>query len=488
MKRRTPVKVAMATLLLGSLLSCHKESDIAPNAVTLGSITQNDTAFDWENAQYMPAAPGYYVRMPWASGGGSTLDISVASDYHQTDGWDMVYNTFGNTVNPTVSSQSPLYFALYNRYRGILRYYFYNPGYSNYSTQLEHGLALAPNTSSSTMLNFEGHAIVDALASNNVKGFTQTSKVLLNSTSTWYVMQYQIAYDPYYTTYSFEAFHPHWNVKNVNITSIKTDGQEFGNINGSITTPAAGIDWPSVAANAIVGAAEVVGIVTGAGWEEAAQGGLLSNATGILSGLFGGNSSNDQEVALTIDSKITTTGSAVSNGGIADVNFWLPGQTSTTPANAPAQPIVNYPIGLFNLPDRPVVRRDYSGDGIPHSNQLNDFYFTYTVDANAIKNSLQKNPSVFNTDPSGATLTNFNATVIALNLPSNWDADGTRETVGANTLYSGNPLTGHYQSYAYRGVAAGTIAVRVSFNVEPNTPNPARHPIFVVKTFLASIQ
>lgn len=485
-------RIVASAILLACAFSCQREA-VTPNGSPLPRVTKtaDDTAFDWENAQYVPTAPGYNVRMPWASGGGSTLDIAVATDYHQADGWDMVYNTFSNTVNPTIQSQSPLYFALYNRYRGILRYYYYNAGYNNYSTQLEHGLALQPSTSSSTMLNFQGNAIVDALPANNVKGFTQTSKVLLNSTSTWYVMQYELAYDPTYTSYSFEAFHPHWNARNVNISSIKLDGTEFGDINGSINTPAAGKDWPSIAANGIVAAATVVGIIaTGgsSGFTTAAAGGLSGSATGILSGLFGGNSGNSQEVALTINSKISLTGSIVNNGGILDANFWLPGQTSSTPANAPAQPIVNYPLGLFNLPNRPTVTKNYSGDGVPHSGLANDFYFTYDLNVNALKNSLQKNSSVFNSSPTGATLTNFGATVLAIDLPSQFDADGTKETIGASTVYSGNPLTTHYQSYAYKGFPGGTIAVRVAFNVEPNTPVSGRQPILVVKTFYANVR
>lgn len=492
-RRALHVKILASTILLACSFSCQRETVLPHQAPQPNAVAPaDDTAFDWENATYVPTAPGYNVRMPWASGGGSTLDIAVASDYHHNDGWDMVYNTFNNNVNPTIPSQSPLYFALYNRFRGILRYYYFNPGYSNYSTQLEHGLSLMPSSSTSSMLNFEGNDLADP--SNNVKGFTQTSKVSLNSSSTWYVMQYQIAYDPSYTSQSFEVFHPHWNITNVNITSIKTDGVELGTLNGSITTPKAGVDWASVAINGLLAVGEFVGTAgvstaagaTPSGWQSAATGGLAGSTTGVLSGLFGGNSSNSQEVALTINSNITTTGTASSSGGAVDVNFWLPGQTSTTPANAPAQPIVNYPIGLFNLSKRPTVVVTAPKGGTVNNDVA---YADYSLNVDDIKNNLfQTNSTVINSSPTGVSISNPKFEVVAFDVNSAWSPDGATQTESIGThkvVYTGQTSVDF--TTTVRRVpfsVASNVGVRVSFWV---TPNNGAARTFVVKTFQANV-
>ncbi len=76
--------------------------------------------FDWETTTYMPSQPAQPgvnpVPMPWNSGT-TAIDPNIVSDYRKSEGWELVWNTFG----PTILLNDPgysYYFALYNRYRG----------------------------------------------------------------------------------------------------------------------------------------------------------------------------------------------------------------------------------------------------------------------------------------------------------------------------------------------------------------------------------
>lgn len=481
-----------------------------PSSLTVGKPVSQDIAanypFDWESTTTMPvAANSPVVYVPWQSQGGTPLDPGIVNDYHKADGWDLVFNSFapdnfpnnGDRGAQATSGGQPsggLYFALYNRYRGILRYYMYiPPGLFGSSTQLEHGLQIySANGTTSKMLNFESGEIVNP--TNNTAGFTKTNKDGVPTTGGWYAMQYQIAYDPAFASTSYPNLGFKWDTYSTSVTQINLNGTEVGTTKGTITTPQPDFNWVNATVNAGLGVAEVFlgGIPGGAAatggftaLQQAAQGGLSGSVSGLLNGIFGGNSANTQTVDLTMNSTITTTGTGTT-GQIYEANsLRFPGQT--TPGTNGIAPLVNYSLGLFNLPARPIVQGDYSGDGVPHSNQLNDFYYTYTVDVNAIQNSLQKNLNVINTDPTGAHITNFNAEVLVLDLPSNWDADGRREVIGSHVGYSGNPVTTHYASTVYKGHRDGQVTVRVSFNVEPNTPVSGRPPIFIVKTFAANV-
>lgn len=510
MKKTIPLKIASAALLAASLLSCQKEVGVSPNTATPGKSKGQDIAanysFDWENATTMPvSASSPVVYVPWQSQGGTPLDPGIVNDYHKSDGWDLIFDSFapdnfpnsgdrGAVATSNAQPSGGLYFALYNRFRGIIRYYMYvPPGLFGSSTQLEHGLQIySANGSTSKMLNFESGEIVNA--DNNTSGFTKANKDGIPTTGGWYAMQYQIAFDPNFAGTSFPNLGFKWDTYSVSVNQINLNGTEVGSTKGTITTPQPDFNWANATVNLGLGIAEVFlgGIPAGAAGnngftalQQAAQGGLSGSVSGLLNGIFGGNSANTQTVDLTMNSTITTTGTGTTSQIYESNSLRFPGQTNSG-MNGVA-PLVSYPLGLFNLPARPVVRADYSGDGVPHSNQLNDFYYTYQVDANAIKNSLQQNLSVINTTSTGAQIANFNAEVLVLDLPSNWDATGRREVIGNHVGYAGSSVSTHYSSYAYKGVRSGQVTVRVSFNVVPNTPVSGRAPIFIVKTFTANV-
>lgn len=513
MKKTLYKKAAIAVLIAGSLLGCRKDTDVLPNGPVARAINQDILAnyqFDWENAVTMPisASATTPVYVPWRSQGGTPIDPAISEDYHKIDGWDLVYNSFSpdNFPNsgdkgtiPTATAQpiGGLYFALYNRYRGLLRYYlFVPPSFFGSSTQLSHGLQVNSAGTTSKMLNFEGVDIVDATA--NAAGFSTTSKDGISTTGGWYAMQYQIAYDPAFagTTYPNPGFK--WNTYSLSVTQIKLDGVEVGNIKGTITTPKPDFDWTNATLNLGLGVAEafIGNLGTAAktgftGLQQAAQGGIAGSASGFLSGIFGGAAPSPQEVALTMNSTITTTGTANTNQPYQLNTFAFPGQRTSGTNGVP--PLIGYSIGLFNLSARPTIHYLQVTRASPvffTDPNIIDYY--YSADVAEVQSLFVPNTAVLNSNPTtGAALSNFKVEVVALDPPTTpeWSVGGVRETIGAhlaNTQYPTVP-------FEFQGTGPGDPgppdiipAVRVSFNIKSNDPNGPQN-IFVVKTFLADL-
>jgi hypothetical protein len=507
------------SLLWGGLLltgialpACQREIAVAPTSAVVGKSNGQDIqahypGFDWDNPSTttMPvAANSPVVYVPWRSNGGTPLDPGIVDDYHKSDGWELVYNSFAPDNFPTAgtagvmatSSGQPaggLYFALYNRYRGILRYYLYiPPGLFGSSTQISHGLGIYTTGNTSKMLNFEGVDIVDP--SNNSTGFTKTNKDGVSVTGGWYAMQYQLAYDPAFANTSYPNPGFSWNSRSVSITQIYSEGVEIGSLKGTIVTPKPDFNW----ATAALGVVEAVGTATldpasnikiVAGLAGAASGGLSGSAQGVLDGVFG--SASSQTVDLSLSSNITTNGTATTFQPYELNAMPFPGQNLGTTNGVP--PLITHPLGLFNLSDRPTVYvhsvrtavTGPSGSGYRYD-------YTYSFDAAALQLLIQKNPSILNTDPSGASVSNFKAEVVSVDPNADdypgFQAYGTQELVGTHTVYTGNAVTLSY-SVVHGGQPSPTAqktAIRVSFNVAPNSGASTPKP-FIVRTFLANV-
>ncbi|MGI4734880.1 MAG: hypothetical protein ACRYG7_06835, partial [Janthinobacterium lividum] len=223
MRRQFILKIMASILMTVSMIGCQKNLEVSPAPLVTGkSISQDATnySFNWETATTMPASASapYAVPMPWSTQSGHAIDAAIVSDYKSHDGWVLVYNTFApdNFPNPGDKgalyngSKLPggLYFALYNRYRGLLRFYEFVPTHDvNTTTQLNHGLKVYTGGGSSNttnMLNFEGSDLVDAdIHAGSNTGFSKTSKESLDDNGGWYSFQYQIGYDMNYPSTSF---------------------------------------------------------------------------------------------------------------------------------------------------------------------------------------------------------------------------------------------------------------------------------------------
>ncbi len=438
--------------------------------------------------------------MPWQSQSGSYIDAALISDFKSHDGWDLVYDTFNPNVIPTAQSQPAggLYFALYNRYRGLIRYYLYiPPGLFGNSSNIEHGLQLySDNATNSNMLNFDGVDIVDA--ANNTNAFTKTNNTGVAVGGGWYAMQYQLAYDPNFPNTSYPHLGFTWNSRTVNISQINLAGTQQGTIGGNITQPSSGFNWAGTLINGILGAAEVYGTAglgflgtMGTDLKSAATGGAAGNITGFFSGIFGGSSGNNQEVDLTMNTTISLNGTLTSSQPLVPNSLVFPGQNIANTVGAPT-PLISYPLGLFNLTGRPTVNLHttistvYVDQGGGQSIPYNQFANLYTVNSATFNNLFIKNLSVFNSDPNlGATIQNLTTQVVVLNPDTGYQyqAYGRQENFGNYSAVTGSSVTLQYTNEHGQPIN-DNVAVRVSFNVVPNNGAPSS---LIVKTFLANL-
>ena len=496
--------------------ACQKEAPLAPSSTIPVKHTNQDIeahypGFDWDNPNtiMMPVATGQAnpnfvsptVYVPWRSNGGTPLDAGIVNDYHKVDGWELVYDTFAPDNFPragligamaTTGGQpgGGLYFALYNRYRGVLRYYMYiPPGLFGSSTQLAHGLGIYSSGNTTKMLNFEGVDIVDP--NNNSTGFTKTSKDGISATGGWYAMQYQLAYDPAFASTTFPNPGFEWRTRSISTTQIYSEGVEIGTLAGTIVTPKPDFDWLSAA----LGVVEAVGVGTldsskggiTANLANAASGGIAGSALGALQGLYqainGGPTT--QTVNLAINSNITTKGTSTTSQPYQFNSMPFPGQLVGSTNGVP--PLVSHPLGLFNISGRPMVTVKTT-PGPPPANRTSPTTsrYAYTIDRVAVQALIQANPSVFNADPTGATLINFNAEVLVIH-PANtlYRSGNTRTDIGHLSVYSGSTVQFSISSIDVPPPPSENVAVRISFRAAINntaTPNP-----FVVRTFKADL-
>lgn len=423
--------------------------------------------------------------------------MHLVSDYKSNDGWALVYNTFNPNVMPYANTQPPggLYFALYNRFRGILRFYLYIPsGLFGSSSNIEHGLAVyTDNSSASKMLNFDGVDLVDV--NNNTAAFTKTNNTGVAVGGGWYAMQYQIAYDRSFSGTAYPHLGFTWNSRTVSISQVQLNGTQQGTFSGNITQRSTGFNWSSALINGILGAAEIYG-TAGAGFlgtmgdnmKNAAIGGLAGNVAGFFSGIFGGNGSNTQEVDLTMNTTLSLAGSLTSSQPLVPNSLVFPGQTIANTVGAP-KPLVAYPLGLFNLTGRPTVNVTTTSSivhppfdpTVPYTQYVNN----YTVDAAIFNSVFITNNNVINSTVSGATIQNLSTKIELLNPNTGYDfrTNGTYQNIGGTIAYEAPNLTTQY-TVEHLQPFNNLVAVKVSFSVKPNNGAPTS---FIVKTFLANL-
>lgn len=382
--------IALATLLL---IACSKETNSSTPAndnypLRTRAVIPDD--FDWENADWMPTPSGQaQIPMPWGGQGSISgfYGLDVVNDYHKQDGWRMVYYTFRDYGEELIDP----YFVLYNVYRGTLRFYFFlsNP-YIGESTYLQDALYLNHTTGiSSNILNYLGSEIVDV--SNNTAQFNQIQPKMLNGAAPlagrrWYMMEYEMAYDPNIINCSSDQATLSWGLNYYNIDKITLDGTAKGEIYGTI----GGSDNFLNDAKSTIGKGmlSVVGLGTlekltinektgenkiglnnnafksiVSGVKSAissSSAGLPGMAIGFLNSVFGGNSeSSSQIVSLKSKTSISLSGNFSSLGSVSStpIEFKIPG-TVIRPNSSGYIPLYNEPLGVLYWKDGVTVQID----------------------------------------------------------------------------------------------------------------------------------
>lgn len=147
----------------------------------------------------------------------------------------MLYSTF--TDKGTSPLQNP-YFILYNKYRGLMRVYLYiTTQFVTTSSYLQDGLSVNTTRGDIKLLNFLGREAVDGTSSRT--SYQQIQPAPMDgsrplATNKWYMMQYELAYDPNISSIPYNDIRLVWNANYMNVSSISLGGDIQGTIKGVI--------------------------------------------------------------------------------------------------------------------------------------------------------------------------------------------------------------------------------------------------------------
>jgi hypothetical protein len=112
------------------------------------SLKSQSLGFDWENEEYVSGDPSL-PRLPWATGAPTAVPRELARDIDSDEGWILVFNSFSLDDGHDEPNK---FLIFYNKFRGIMRFWYYHQGTTAYS-DLRYGLQFTGPTS---MLNFVG--------------------------------------------------------------------------------------------------------------------------------------------------------------------------------------------------------------------------------------------------------------------------------------------------------------------------------------------
>lgn len=492
------------------LFSCEKDfNDSNQSIVVKGStVAIPSEYFDWDNADYMPTPPGYTkIHVPWYVGAtGSITSVypaDVYSDHKASDGWEMLYNKFSSTTY----TPRP-YFILYNKYRGLLRIYHYNDNPTlTTSSKILAGIKWdGYGNGSNKIFNYLDNTIIDINSSKTsyyaVEPSPANSSELPVSPYKWYMLQYEMAYDPSITpTQSQTPPTLSWYINFNNITQFSLGGTLISNSpgkTGSSNFTDAFIDSKLTGVVKAIGNAlfNYFGMGTNPGMNESIwniikasrQSVLASLVAGtspkvsnLLGGILGG-SSNGTTVTLNIDATLKLNGTGTSNGSLfAGTSMYMPGSLATKPDGSfyvltGQLPIYNKNLGVFNLSSKPVVPVLAEEEWIEDSYEVPIPAFGVTFGLIDNSDKIVYNPAVLAVasvqvvqqdvlifyDGAGQCFSNYNEEIV--------NANGRRAYINPEYIWA-------FYSMAYYK------AVRFVIKVTPN--DPSIPPSYIVKTFLA---
>lgn len=360
----------------------EKQSSVQTRAIP----TQD---FDWEAADWMPTPVGQSrIPVPWIGQGSlvSAYGMDIINDMKASEGWELLYNTFdidapGQLVNP--------YFVLYNKYRGIMRIYLYiTTQFVTPSSYIEDGISVI-STYQTSILNFLGNEIIDGEVCQ--KSYSQVQPQPLDgslplASNKWYMMQYEMAYDPNISTIPYSDIQLSWKLNYHNIAQMTIDGQLVGSITGVIG--ASSSDTSASIKNFAKGAG--VAVLAGVGKEvilnntinsntgenrigldpsifkdvlsgiskavSSSVGGLPGAAIKMLSGIFGGTGTKAVPVNFRINTEISLKGETITGGAFpsSPTSFWMPGTNIASNANGYI-PLYNKVLGVCNIQGQPIL-------------------------------------------------------------------------------------------------------------------------------------
>lgn len=245
-------KFLLLTSLIGILSSCQDETmpidyDSFVEEIAATRANYDNGYVEWDNVETLSCIVNgstLNLTVPWASGSAHSQGIpaewidqnyrsSTASNrmYSHVNGWEMVYS------NLKVSAQFNKYFALYNKYTGIMRFFFYKTVQGGEGTSTTAALIQVHNSS---LMNFTyenpqpmdfrpSYANFTYVPKGNIVE-TQLNGVEFMSNQ-WYGLEFECAYDSSNTNATMAA-----KLNGANVIYMDFDGSTNSDITGNIST------------------------------------------------------------------------------------------------------------------------------------------------------------------------------------------------------------------------------------------------------------
>ena len=338
--------------------------------------------FDWENTDWMPTPSGQNILVPWAPGPGSlltTYDLDVLGDHKSTDGWVLIYNSFD--PNSTRDLVNP-YFVLYNKYRGLIRFYIYfTTPFMVTSKNLCDIISIDRSTVSyyPTTLGYTGtlYQELDKIYdySRQIQPAPKDGSSPVN-THRWYMCEYELAYDP--RIYNDDILLK-WNLNYSDVTQYHFGGSYKGSISGTIgssaktsnplsdilngATKATGQGIIGLGSEKIIkdikedkmGLGAEVALSVFQGFASVATGNYTTFIKGIANMVLGGSSSTTaQPVNLKVGGELTLDGTGITYGSLPSMglSFWLPSKNISS-GTLGTIPLYNYRLGVIGITSTP---------------------------------------------------------------------------------------------------------------------------------------
>ena len=396
------------------------------------------------------------------------------------------------------------YFVLYNKYRGILRIYLYlTTEFVATSSYLQDGISVVSDHQTS-LLSFLGKEIIDPEERYATTDYIQIQgspdNISPMAANKWYMMQYELAYDPDITSIPYDQVQLAWYLNYCNVQTIKLGGTQEGRINGTIgaassttfydefktaakstgTAVLTGIGKNFITENARDETTDSLGRNNNLGLPNYIYSSISNTINSALSGsldeipqalfkgfnaIFGLNKTTQPiPINLTFKSQIELNGDLSDRGSFpsSPSSFWLPGTDIASDAVGYI-PLYNKPLGVLGLDGRPKV-----SPMVIYQRVSDGYKLFVTYKTNTFRQRLQYNPEV-------EAIADIQLTKLEL---IETDFQGRFTQVCPNRFFAGT-LDTNYNPTSSIDVPE-YLAFRATFKI---TPNNGDEPTVIIKTF-----
>ena len=408
--------------------------------------------FDWENLQFIPLPEGQNnIPMPWNSLARNQFSEDIKNDYKKSDGWELYLASFSRTLLPGNKS-----FILYNKYRGILRYYHFvesgvTEAVSDYNILLHTLFAI--NIYDSPIANFYSQDIVD-VEQNITSTHTYEPQILANYS--WYSMDYELCYDKDIYNRS-DDIQLVCFFSMVKANSLEINGNSLSELSAKLTAYGTPHPWESSlsttnATLTFFGSKDIyqaANSLSGIDLKILSDIKALSAAPKLLNGFISSGPSVNLKWNVKVDATFSPNGV-----GVANHSFYVSGANLSSIQGL--APFYERALGVFYLNKKPVYEFYESNSG--------EYPYQYKLDIQSLEYLF--NPAVLEV----AEIKNIKQELVATEETSLIHENQRADLFQGHILKSNKPLN--------------IQGVRVSFDV---IPKDGGKTVQIIKTFKADL-